>query len=449
VLAWLVIGGLVGFILWRNWPVTADRSHFDPVLVEMQARYLVGVGELFGGSRPTVYAQAAALNRGPYGQRLRFAILAGELAGTAEAAQQLDALELDVKVGNVDPPSPEQKRLTMILHRWYEPGKAGPAAPLPPEERQELHDKLGWFGDLAAAKPGLDQAERPSVLAPARRTVVGMLTYLSILVVLGMTGLVLGVVLLVLWLLGRLSGGLRVGSSHSGLYAETFAAYMLLFFGLSFTLGRLPVAANLRPLLGGAAALGALAALGWPVLRGVPWRQVRAEIGWTLGRRPGLEPLLGIGCYLAALPLVFLGVVTFLILSAILKHLGHEVPEPSHPIIDSVVHGGWAVRLQWLVDACVVAPLVEETMFRGVLYRHLREASARIPPAGSVLFSAAVASFVFAVIHPQGLLFVPVLMALAVAFALAREWRGTLVPPMIAHGINNGMVMMLLLVTAS
>src|SRR5262249_27852666 len=99
---------------------------------------------------------------------------------------------------------------------------------------------------------------------------------------------------------------------------------------------------------------------------------------------------------------------------------------------------------QVLFVASVVAPVVEETMFRGVFYRHLREASARLPAALSVLGSAAVSSVLFAVIHPQGFLFAPVLMGLAFAFALAREWLGTLGPCVVAHGINNGMQTLLL-----
>jgi membrane protease YdiL (CAAX protease family) len=58
----------------------------------------------------------------------------------------------------------------------------------------------------------------------------------------------------------------------------------------------------------------------------------------------------------------------------------------------------------------------------------------------SVLLSAVVLSFIFAVIHPQGLIAVPVLMALAFAFALAREWRVSLIPAMVAHGVSNGVV---------
>jgi membrane protease YdiL (CAAX protease family) len=53
-------------------------------------------------------------------------------------------------------------------------------------------------------------------------------------------------------------------------------------------------------------------------------------------------------------------------------------------------------------------------------------------------------SFCFAVIHPQGFLAVPALMALAVAFTLMREWRGTVLPSMIAHGINNAVATLLL-----
>jgi membrane protease YdiL (CAAX protease family) len=99
--------------------------------------------------------------------------------------------------------------------------------------------------------------------------------------------------------------------------------------------------------------------------------------------------------------------------------------------------------LQIFFLASVVAPLVEEIMFRGVLYRHLREASYKLGFVVSFLVSAFVVSFIFAAIHPQGLLAIPVLMALAFGFTVAREWRGTLVPCMIAHGVNNGIALLL------
>ncbi len=84
-------------------------------------------------------------------------------------------------------------------------------------------------------------------------------------------------------------------------------------------------------------------------------------------------------------------------------------------------------------------------MFRGVLYRHLREAGYRWGKVWSIAAATALTSFVFAVIHPQGWLGVPPLMALATAFTLTREWRGSLLPSMVAHSIQNSMTMILLL----
>jgi membrane protease YdiL (CAAX protease family) len=113
-----------------------------------------------------------------------------------------------------------------------------------------------------------------------------------------------------------------------------------------------------------------------------------------------------------------------------------------------VPQGGWPDLLGILFLASVAAPLIEETMFRGVLYRHLREASARFGPVLSFFASGILVSFVFAVIHPQGIFAVPVLMALAFGFAMAREWRGTLVPAMVGHALNNGILTLLLAAAA-
>ena len=99
-------------------------------------------------------------------------------------------------------------------------------------------------------------------------------------------------------------------------------------------------------------------------------------------------------------------------------------------------------------SALVMAPIVEETMFRGVLHRHLRDATAWLGYAASALASATVASLMFAAIHPQGWIAAPILMSLAFAFTLFREWRGTLVPAMVAHSISNGLVMWLLIAIA-
>jgi membrane protease YdiL (CAAX protease family) len=194
-----------------------------------------------------------------------------------------------------------------------------------------------------------------------------------------------------------------------------------------------------------------LIALAWPSIRGVPWRQVRQDIGWTTGRQPPLEPLAGVAGYCMALPLLVVGVTLTLVLMMLHQMLSppgsplDPVSGPAHPVIGEL-RGGWWPRLQVLFLASVAAPIVEETVFRGVLYRHLRDASRRLGELGSFLVSTLVSGFVFAAIHPQGLLAVPALMGLASGFCILREWRGTLIPAMVMHGLSNGLVMMLLMV---
>jgi membrane protease YdiL (CAAX protease family) len=78
-----------------------------------------------------------------------------------------------------------------------------------------------------------------------------------------------------------------------------------------------------------------------------------------------------------------------------------------------------------------------------VLYRHMREATQQWAFLLSFVVSALVVSFVFAVIHPQGFVAVPALMSLALGFTILREWRGSLISCMIAHGMNNALVMSL------
>ena len=111
---------------------------------------------------------------------------------------------------------------------------------------------------------------------------------------------------------------------------------------------------------------------------------------------------------------------------------------PTHPVLEELASPGWPTLVLLFFLLSVVAPIVEETMFRGVLYRQLREVFG-IPVIGG-LTTAVIVSVIFAAIHPQGPFFVPVLSALALGFCLAREWRGSLIPCMVAHGLNNFLV---------
>ena len=90
--------------------------------------------------------------------------------------------------------------------------------------------------------------------------------------------------------------------------------------------------------------------------------------------------------------------------------------------------------------AVVAAPLIEEIIFRGVLYRHLRGLSRSWAIWLSIGMSGLVSGLIFAAIHPQGWMGIPVLAAIGFAMALAREWRNSLIAPMVMHGLSNGLV---------
>lgn len=447
-LAWVAIAGVVAFILYRAGLRERDRSAYI-VTMQMQTRYAMGARTLPGApSGPALWEQMkAAMEQGDYGQRLRAAIVAGELAGPDEARAVLVRLEVARAANQVPRVTEEGVALAGLLRRLYAD------RPVSDEEKQRLRDRLGWFGDLALTPPSEDSEAREALVQRSRLTMIGLLLMVGLGLLALVGGLVLGVVLIVLLLIGRLGGGLRTGSGHGGVYAETFALYMIAYVGLGYLLRFVPVDGAAGMMLGGVAMLGSLVVLAWPVLRGIPWRQVRAELGLMAGPSPVKEVLAGVGSYLCALPLLLIALGVTYVLMLLQKHLTGADPMapgegPSHPITGVALTRDPWMWVAVVLLAVVLAPLVEEIMFRGVLYRHLREGTRRWGGWLSVLAAVAASGFVFAVIHPQGWLGVPPLMALATSFALTREWRGSLVGPMVAHAINNGVSTLMLFVMA-
>jgi membrane protease YdiL (CAAX protease family) len=461
--AWLVVGALVvlEFILQREPPQEpTDEDPSAMLVLQAEGKMIVGLHEWSrhqgAGDTPN---PIATLNTGPVGQRLRYVVLVGEIVGPDKAHDELRELDDRLRRDGIEP-TKDQARLRAILGRLYEDYVQNDrkASSVSTEERQFLGERLDWFGRLALAPPeAADQEQREAVLAPARRLAVVYIFALIVGGIMVLIGLFAVILVIVLLLTRTLKNGIVPGINHGGIYAETFALYMLLFLGISFGMSFLPLVIP-RVLASGLSALASLVCLAWPVVRGVPWRQVRQDIGWTWGRHPWLEPFLGAGCYVSAAPLLVGALILTMLLFWFGEHLPGAVPPvddfsrsgpQAHPIMRYLAAPTWSMILQLVFVASFVAPVVEETMFRGVLYRHLREATHRFGFFASGLVSATIVSFVFAVIHPYGLLGVPILMALAYAFSLYREWRGTLLPSMIAHGVHNGLVLTFTLIMFS
>lgn len=140
----------------------------------------------------------------------------------------------------------------------------------------------------------------------------------------------------------------------------------------------------------------------------------------------------GVGGYAAALPLLGLA-------SVVSQFIGRYVSTPPNPVIplfsgvESLVG-----RLILFALAVVAAPFFEELFFRGVLYGSFRRA---FGITAGILLS----SVVFAVVHPLPGGFLPILV-LGLVFAILVYQRGSLLPAVVAHGLNNAVAFTMLLI---
>jgi uncharacterized protein len=139
-----------------------------------------------------------------------------------------------------------------------------------------------------------------------------------------------------------------------------------------------------------------------------------------------------VGGFLESIPLLAVVIVIWVLLAlTVFRH----VVTPPHPIERML----GARRLTFWVAtliAVVLAPLVEETAFRGMLYNGLRGVMGVWP-------SAVISGALFAAIHPtMPAAFLPILV-LGFVLAVLRETTGSLYPSMICHGLYNGSLILI------
>jgi membrane protease YdiL (CAAX protease family) len=174
--------------------------------------------------------------------------------------------------------------------------------------------------------------------------------------------------------------------------------------------------------------------MGWVRFRSVGSEASRHGFGWHWGRGPFIEIPLGIFGYFAGVPLIVAGIFISLQLS---KAVGAS---PMHPIQKMLQGDGWHVANLYCA-ACIIAPILEETMFRGALFHHMRR-------HWNWIISAGLVAVIFAAIHPQGWTMIPGLGSIAIVLAAIREWRGSLWASITAHATNNFIVLTLALMVA-
>jgi membrane protease YdiL (CAAX protease family) len=415
---------------------------------ELMGRATVGMRGALPSLKSSGGEAIDALDKGPVELRQRAAVVAGEIDGPGAAHARLAAFDAQARAagGAVA----EVERVLSDLYPASPPTdetQAARVARLSDADRALLAASLGWFGRLALAPEGGDAAARDAVISAAKRTAVVNAAFVGGLCVMVPAGLALLLAALVQLLRGRLVARHDAPPDRRSFGAETFAAYLVLYVALSLAVREwTPAGGRLAASLG--VQFASFAALGVPVLRGVAWTDLRRRIGWTAGAGVVREAFAGVVGWIACVPVVAAGVVVSF---ALQKASGHarSPGEGAHPVVSLLQTAAPGDALLLVAMATVMAPLLEETMFRGALYGHLREATANWPRASSVFFGAVVVSALFAAIHPQGWTGFPILASMAFSFALVRECRDSLVAPMVMHCMTNTITVVALRVALS
>lgn len=138
----------------------------------------------------------------------------------------------------------------------------------------------------------------------------------------------------------------------------------------------------------------------------------------------------GFGPILLMIPAVILLIIVVYLLISVTSNLGGDIPtaqeqvlgpQQSLPVSDLV----------WLMLAgAVLAPVAEEFLFRGLLYRYLRARR-------TVLFATIASALLFALSHFV-LVLIPFYIVFGIAEALVAERYKSLYPAIALHALNNG-----------
>lgn len=447
-----------GIILWQNLPEDTQYGMFGgtaPVAVtdaehpaagrfgsiDLPARMFIRGRKLLM-SQPDDMSEMVmdqfAVAYSPEDQ-VRAIIMSGEYKGADSAINRIDALRIelwDVDETTLDSTSKELVLAELGgLESIYTNGPDSIEQPM----REQLVARYGVLGQ-AALTHGLDDDD------PMRQPIVTGFGWILVLLF-GMMGLVgfgflAGMVLLILGIVNLASGKMKFRFEKpepgGSVFLETYVLFLAGFAVLSIGLLFLSVKVNpdLRAL---ALPLQWVLMLvpAWALLRGMKVQRWRRAIGLYSGEGVLKEIGCGIVAYIAGVPLFLFGVlislVVLIVQSAMASGSGGPIEAPSNPIFDLISDGPVFVVVMVFVLATVWAPITEELIFRGALFRHLR---------GRLhwVLAAVISALLFAYMHSYGPLLVGPIIGLGLMFAFMRQWRGSIIAVMTAHFIHNATI---------
>jgi uncharacterized protein len=161
------------------------------------------------------------------------------------------------------------------------------------------------------------------------------------------------------------------------------------------------------------------------------WRHLLRPAGLGFAAAFGLRPRPGRVRQLVAITLVLLGVgaLADLVVGLASQAFGFDT-HWTEWFSEDLVWGGRGALAVALVELLILAPVLEELVFRGLLYGTLRR---RFGMAGAALISAGA----FAIGHGYGFAGLSSVFAAGLLYAWAYEQTGSLLPSMAAHAASN------------
>ncbi|MDB4756525.1 CPBP family intramembrane metalloprotease [Mariniblastus sp.] len=453
-ICWLVISAVIAIILYlqENQEVinqSPPSPRAELAIPISQGKILLGLKEVSNGLPDDRGGNQQDIQIPRLGNSVRsyqaHAVMMAEFVSPQEGMRTLAELEKEAEDEDFHFDQ-KQSQVTETLKKLFQ---GSSPTDLERDHLNNLESELPWFGRLAMhlEPDGQPIPRRPQPMRDAMvkeatpKFIAAGFLMLAAMAALGL-GTIGAVVFFGFFISGRIILRLPTFTQQTTIYLETFSIWLVAFLSSQVLLGWLLQGSS--PLSGLIMAFffSLVLAMIWPVFRGVKIREVLTDIGYR--GNPINEAFMGLWCYICSLPIVLAGAIVSLALAgaaATPDSTGLDRPTAAgHPIMEFVMDGDRTAIVMVFILTCVCAPIVEETLFRGFLYRSLRDSTFTKGRSTSVLFSAAMNSLVFAAIHPQGIFFIPVLGSLAFCFSLAREWRGSLWGPITMHALHNGMI---------
>jgi membrane protease YdiL (CAAX protease family) len=166
-------------------------------------------------------------------------------------------------------------------------------------------------------------------------------------------------------------------------------------------------------------------AMAWAIITGFGKRSFQQTVGWSWGESFGFWRSAGLA-------------VLLLIVSTVIVKLGGGADTD----IDKIVASSVAARYTVAFLAAATAPLVEEIIYRGILFPALRRAA-------GVLTAVVMVSVFFAGVHVyqyrNSLTVIAAILLLSITLTLTRAYTRRLLPCFIIHLVFNGIQSVLII----